>query len=209
MKKLYFFVGALSQSLYRAHPETVGRPRLPRMSVQREGWELKSEGSQAGVTHPWGWADREPIAGELEGGPYMAVPSQGCCCIMGRSGSQGAPPTWPAGSLTSSPSASWVEGLSSGETLTLPIYRGRGLGDCGLWSGTHHPGVSWTKEEGGDVAITFGDHLICSSGHSVSTKRRRKQPQTCPKLRQKCSVMLSMSLPGGTPADQAHSFITR
>lgn len=67
---------------------------------------------------------------------------------MGRSGSQAAPPTWPTGSPTSSPLASWAEGPSSGETLALPVYRGRGAGGLDRRALGRHilPRLSCTRE---------------------------------------------------------------
>lgn len=96
--------------------------------VWREGQELESDRSPAAVTHIWGWAAREPVAGGRPRHSCALPPPKGCCCTMARSRSQGAPPTWPTGSLTSSPSASSGEGPSFGETFALPIYEGRGLG---------------------------------------------------------------------------------
>lgn len=89
-----------------------GEGQLLEWRARKRGWFILGLGRQG--------------AGNWLGGPYIPVPPQGCCCTMGRSGSQAAPPTWPTGCPTSSPSASWVGGLSSGETLPLPIYRGRG-----------------------------------------------------------------------------------
>lgn len=78
------------------------------------------------------------------GAPYTAVPAQECCCTMGRSGSQAAPPTWPTGSPTSSPSASWAEGPNSGEMLALPIYREKEAGGLDYRALVRHT-PPWTE----------------------------------------------------------------